>query len=612
MKIRNQSLVAISAVMLATTAGTTLAEDATITFAVPSAWEAGYSGTILIENDGKTSINGWELRFQFGPEISSLWNGDWSTDGTLTTISHLDWNMVIAPGTSVELGYSGIGTFTADVQACTLNGDPTTVVYGDGTGGSGGGDGDGGGGSGDGGGNPPSGDPCPADLDESGTVDGGDLGLMLAAWGESGVGDLDQSGTVDGADLGLMLAAWGACPVGIDGRVVAYYIEWGTYGRDYQPADIPYEKITHLNYAFADIGVDGRVTLFDEFAAIDKSFPGDTWDQPYRGLINQINNVHKPQHPHLKTMISVGGWTLSGRFSDVALTTESRSIFAESCVQFIRDYNFDGVDIDWEYPVEGGLASNVYRPEDGVNYTHLLQELRDQLDVAGDEDGVYYELSIAAPAGFDKVRHLECDRLGEILDFINVMTYDMRGAWDLSKTGHHAPLYMNPAEPGDPEIAEKYTVDFALHLFLDQGVDPSKLVMGVPFYGRAWGGVADSGNGNLFASASSIPDGTWDDWSSGSTGVNDFDAGSTGRDGILQLLESGSYTRYWDDVAKAPYLYSPTAFGGHFVSYEDEESMAHKLAYLQNLGLGGVMYWEITADRQESLVDLIAASVMAE
>ena len=311
-------------------------------------------------------------------------------------------------------------------------------------------------------------------------------------------------------------------------------IEWGTYGRDYQPADIPYDKITHLNYAFADIDIDGRIALFDEFAAIDKSFPGDTWDQPYRGLINQINNVHKPQHPHLKTLISVGGWTLSGRFSDVALTAESRSIFAASCVQFIRDYNFDGVDIDWEYPVEGGLASNVYRPEDGVNYTHLLQELRDQLDVAGDEDGVYYELSIAAPAGFDKVRHLECDRLGEILDFINVMTYDLRGAWDFSKTGHHSPLFANPAEPGDPEIVREVHRRLRAPSVPRRRGRPGEVGDGGSRSMAEPGvGVVDSENGGLFAAASSVPAGTWDDWSSGATGVNDFDAGATGRDGIV-------------------------------------------------------------------------------
>ncbi|MBQ72815.1 MAG: hypothetical protein CMJ67_07900, partial [Planctomycetaceae bacterium] len=453
---------------------------------------------------------------------------------------------------------------------------------------------------------------CPADLDGSGTVDGADLGFMLGAWGtDDAAADLDGSGIVDGGDLGLMLGAWGACPQASEGRVVAYYIEWGTYGRDYQPEDIPWESITHLNYAFANIGDDGRVTLFDTYAAIEKNFPGDTWDQPIRGLINQINFVHKPQHPHVRTLISVGGWTLSGLFSDVALTENSREIFAESCIDFIRTYGFDGVDIDWEYPVEGGLSSNTYRPEDGVNYTLLLQELRTQLDAAGEADGKYYELSIAAPAGYDKVRHLECAELGEVLDFINIMTYDLRGAWDLSRTGHHAPLYANPSEPSSPDIRDKYTVDWVLQEYLQQGVPASKIVMGVPMYGRAWGGVNSAVDGGLFAPGGSIPPGTWDDWSSGATGIDDFDASGTANQGIVQLLAGGDYQRYWDDVAKAPYLYSPTQHGGHFISYEDAESLSLKLDYLDLHGFGGVMYWEVTGDRGQELIDLIADRVMA-
>jgi len=638
-------LVRIPALAFALGTAGASASDVTVTFEVPSAWDGGHTGAILIRNTGTSAIDGWRLRYENGPEMSSLWNAVWNVEGVVTTLDHLDWNATIAPGSEIELGYSGVGAFIGDITGATLNGAPVTLVYGDGTGGGdggggddggggggggdGGGDGGGGGGGDDGGGDgggggddgggddgrggdPPSFDPCPADLDGSGSVNGGDLGILLSAWGGPGEADLDGSGVVDGGDLGFFLASWGECPEVIDGRVVAYYIEWGTYGRNFQPADIPYEKITHLNYAFADIAPDGRIALFDEYAAIDKSFPGDTWDQPYRGLINQINNVHKPEHPHLKTMISVGGWTLSGRFSDVALTEASRSIFAESCVEFMRYYNFDGVDIDWEYPVEGGLASNVYRPEDGVNYTLLLQELRDRLDVAGAEDGVHYELSIAAPAGFDKYRHLELDRLGEILDFVNVMTYDLRGAWDLTNTGHHSPLYSNPDDPGDPEIAEKYTVDHVIQGYLAGGVDPAKLVMGLPIYGRAWGGVAEGGTGGLFQPASSVPAGTWDDGTSGATGVSDFDAAGTGRDGILQLLQSGEYTRYWDDVSKVPYLHSPSRFGGHFISYDDQESIQYKLDYLRDLGLGGVMYWEITGDRGQGLVDLIAETVMAK
>ncbi len=385
-------------------------------------------------------------------------------------------------------------------------------------------------------------------------MNGGDLGILLSAWGGPGAADLDGSGVVDGGDLGFFLASWGECPEVIDGRVVAYYIEWGTYGRNFQPADIPYEKITHLNYAFADIAPDGRIALFDEYAAIDKSFPGDTWDQPYRGLINQINNVHKPEHPHLKTMISVGGLDafrpIQRRRADGGVAVDrSRRAASSSCGTTTSMASTSTGSI----PVEGGLASNVYRPEDGVNYTLLLQELRDRLDVAGAEDGVHYELSIAAPAGFDKYRHLELDRLGEILDFVNVMTYDLRGAWDLTSTGHHSPLFSNPDDPGDPEIAEKYTVDHVIQGYLAGGVDPAKLVMGLPIYGRAWGGVAEGGTGGLFQPAASVPAGTWDDGTSGATGVSDFDAAGTGRDGILQLLQSGEYTRYWDDVSKVPY-----------------------------------------------------------
>ena len=617
-----------------------VAAEVTVTFDVSETWDSGFSGSISIDNEGPVAINGWELVYENGPVIGELWNGVWSQAGDLTTISDLGWNGSIPVGSSIQLGYNGVGAFIDDIIGATLNGESVTIAYGSGAGGGGGDDGGGDDGGGDdgggddgggddgggddgkdgggdgeddgGGGDGPTPSLCPGDLDGSGTVDGGDLGSMLGAWGTSDpAADLDGSGTVDGGDLGLMLGAWGACPRPSDRRVVAYYIEWGTYGRDYQPEDIPWDSITHLNYAFADIGDDGRIALYDTYAAVEKNFPGDTWDQPIRGLINQINFVHKPQHPHVRTLISVGGWTLSGGFSDIALTEQSRAIFAESCIDFIRTYGFDGVDIDWEYPVEGGLASNTYRPEDGVNYTLLLRELRNQLDAAGEVDGTYYELSIAAPAGYDKVRHLECAELGEILDFINIMTYDLRGAWDLSRTGHHAPLYANPAEPSSPDIRDKYTVDWVLQEYLQQGVPAAKIVMGVPMYGRAWGGVSSPVDGGLFAPGGSIPPGTWDDWSSGATGIDDFDASGTTNQGIMQLLSGGDYQRYWDDVAKAPYLYSPTRHGGHFISYEDSESLSLKLDYLDLHGLGGVMYWEVTGDRGRELIDLIAQRVMA-
>ena len=186
---------------------------------------------------------------------------------------------------------------------------------------------------------------------------------------------------------------------------MAYFVEWGIYQRDYHVYDIPAKNVNVLNYAFADISTGGEVVLFDSYAAVEKAYPGDTWDQPLRGNFNQLKKL-KAQNPHLITMISVGGWTLSSRFSDAALTAASRSKFAASAVAFIRKYGFDGVDIDWEYPGGGGLETNVSRPEDKQNFTAFLSELRRQLDAAGQQDGRRYYLSIAAPAGPDKIASL--------------------------------------------------------------------------------------------------------------------------------------------------------------------------------------------------------------
>ncbi|MBT5583578.1 MAG: glycoside hydrolase family 18 protein, partial [Phycisphaerae bacterium] len=303
-------------------------------------------------------------------------------------------------------------------------------------------------------------------------------------------------------------------------------------------------------------------------------------------------------------LISVGGWTWSGKFSDVALTESSRILFAESCVEFIRTYNFDGVDIDWEYPVCCGLNGNTYRPEDRGNYTLLLEELRVQLDAASEADGREYLLTIASAGGVDKLLNYDLAGIAEQCDWVNTMSYDFMGAWDLSIAGHHSALYANSDNPStNDDVRLHYNGAGSVQPWLDAGVEPDKLVMGVPFYGRAWGGVGNTNNG-LFQSGSSVPPGTWDDWSSGVTGVNDFFE-------IEEMLASGLYTRHWDDQAKVPWLYSVSQHGGHFVSYDDAESMQYKIDYVQDLNLGGVMFWEITGDRNETLLNVIYEGLIA-
>ena len=562
-----------------------------------SSWDGAYTATVFIENPAdQPLIDGWALEWISGPDVASVWSGVLSIDGSTTTVSNASWNGVIDPGGSTEFGMTINGTWPPDFPALTFNDNPIMMGGLVGDGGNSGNNGE------------DENNTCPQDINDDDVVDVSDLLLLIHAWGDCAnpeicAADINGDETVAIDDLTALLAAFGDCPGSSTGptgdqRIIAYYIEWGIYGRDFQPSDIPVDKITHLNYAFANIDSDGRIAIGDPYAAIDKAYPGDTWDQPYRGTYNQINNVLKSQYPHLKTLISVGGWTWSGRFSDVALTEVSRTTFAESCVEFIRTYNFDGVDIDWEYPVCCGLGSNTYRPEDRENYTLLMEELRDQLDTASEEDGRTYLLTIAAAGGIDKLENYDLAGIADQCDWINTMSYDFMGAWDLSIAGHHAGLEANPDNPSANEnVRLHYNASGSVQPWLNAGVSPDKVVMGVPFYGRAWGGVPST-NGGLFQSASSVPPGTWDDWSSGATGINDYFE-------IEAMLQSGNYTRYWDDQAKVPWLYSPTEHGGHFISYDDEESLQHKVDFVQQYELGGVMIWEITADRNGGLLDVL-------
>ena len=601
----------------------TLAAVDSISITSTSSWSNGFNGEIQFTNDGPETIEGWSLLIENGPQINSAWNCLWTPDGLVDQFDDDGWNGSVGPGGIVTIGFGADGSLQETISSATLNGQPVEVLYegllpddpadedeedqqendddpqddedsnedqddeqdsADGSG------------------------TCIGDVDGNGAVDVDDMLGVLNSWGpcDSCAADFDASGTVDVNDMLAILAAWGTCPdegpEGTDKKIVAYYIEWGVYGRDYQPADMPLDQITHVNYAFANISDDGLIAIGDPYAAIDKAYPGDTWDQPYRGTYNQLNNVLRAQYPHIKTLISVGGWTWSGRFSDVALTAESRDRFSESCVDFIREYNFDGVDIDWEYPVCCGLSSNTYRPEDRQNYTLLMESLRNHLDQAAVEDGREYLLTIASAGGVDKLVNYELAQIASHLDWVNTMSYDFMGAWDLSLTGHHSALYANPVNPSPSDkVREDYNADGSVQPWLDAGVPPSKIVMGVPFYGRAWGGVDPTGNG-LYQSASLVPPGTWDDWSSGATGINDYTQ-------IKTLLGTGQYTRYWDDVAKVPWAWSPTAHGGHFISYDDPESMQLKMDYINEKGLGGAMFWEVTGDLENELLGVIHQAI---
>jgi chitinase len=363
-------------------------------------------------------------------------------------------------------------------------------------------------------------------------------------------------------------------------KIVAYYPSWATYARNYQVADIPGQKMTHINFAFANIA-DGKCVVGDTYADTDKAFAGDSWDTgAKRGNFNQLTKL-KAANPHLKTMISIGGWTWSKNFSAAAATDSSRKAFVSSCVDFMQTYGFDGIDIDWEYPVSGGLYAGT--AADTANYNALLAEFKTALAGVTAKDGKTHELSIAAPAGPTTTINLDAATIGKTIDFMNLMSYDYHGGWD-STTGHNAPMIV-----GTGDTATGFSITDAVNSYLSRGFPASKLVLGLPFYGRGWSGVSNATNGGLFQSGTTASVGTWE------KGVFDYTD--------IKNNYLGSMTRYWDAQAQVPYLYDPSR--QLFISYDDPQSLTVKTDFIKSKGLGGAMIWELSGDRSGELLDTV-------
>ncbi|HEV7387059.1 MAG TPA: glycoside hydrolase family 18 protein [Gemmatimonadaceae bacterium] len=358
-------------------------------------------------------------------------------------------------------------------------------------------------------------------------------------------------------------------------RVVGYLASWGVRSKGTAIAKLPARHLTHIFYAFADIGKDGAVTLSNACVDIGACGKGAPWPGVAGGNFGELKKL-KARFPHLRVAISIGGWAGSARFSDAALTDALRKRFAGSAIDvFIRRWPgiFDGIDIDWEFPVQGGLKGNVERPEDKQNFTLLLDELRRQLDAQGSKDNRHYELTIAASARPSEIANLEVNRIIPLLDFINVMTYDYHTGGSIAH--FNAPLYPAAHDP-TPEL----TVDASMRAFEAGGVPRDKLLVGVPFFAKAYGGVANVNGG--FLQPSTAPPKDWRD-----------SDGDWRRLSVTRLTDR-RYTRHWESSAKVPWLYN--AGSGTWISYDDPESVRAKLDYVRAQGLGGVVIWELGGD----------------
>lgn len=363
---------------------------------------------------------------------------------------------------------------------------------------------------------------------------------------------------------GVWASGLGAAEPASDGPAIIAYVF--PKDRVIDPAEIAADEMTHVNYAFANVEGGKVVEGFKRDAENFKVLAG----------------VRKA-HPHLKVLVSVGGWTWSGPFSDASLTAESRKRFVDSAIDFVLRHDLDGVDIDWEYPGLPGNG-NTHRPEDKQNFTALMADLRAALDKTGAAaGGRRYLLTFAAGALSDFLEHTEMEKVQASVDFVNLMTYDFREAGDSAEAGHHANLFPSPGDP------QRLSADRSVREFLAAGVPAAKLVLGVPFYGRAWGDV-NAQNSGLYQ-----------------PGKATRERIDTHYPNLASLAGQKGYVRQWDSEAQAPFLWN--AAERIFVSYEDPESLRAKSRYILERHLGGAMFWEYYADSTGALLGTLSTEL---
>ena len=298
-----------------------------------------------------------------------------------------------------------------------------------------------------------------------------------------------------------------------DSKVVVAYV---TSGSEVMPDP---QYMTHINYAFGHV---------------NESFNGVKIDNEER--LRQIVDLRK-QKPELKVLLSIGGWG-SGRFSEMAANDEYRRAFAADCDRVVKEFALDGIDIDWEYPTSS-MANISSSPDDTENFTLLMQDIRAAI---GNEK----ELTLATVAS---ARYIDFKAILPSVDFVNIMAYDMASA-----PKHHSALYPS-GHSGD------ITSDGAVTAHLKAGVPPSKLVMGMPFYGRGGDGYPSFQDYNK---------------------VGNTDT---------------QYTEKWDEVAQVPYLADKNdtlVFG-----FENPRSLAIKCQYILDKDLLGGMYWDYSGDNEQ-------------
>jgi chitinase len=356
--------------------------------------------------------------------------------------------------------------------------------------------------------------------------------------------------------------------------VLGYFAQWGVYARQYFVKNIATSgsasKLTHINYAFGNVS-NGQCVIGDAYADYDMAYTtansvdgvADTWDVgALRGSFNQLRKL-KAQNPNLRVLWSFGGWTWSGGFGQAAANPTA---FANSCYNLVEDPRwadvFDGIDIDWEYPNSCGLSCDASGAQ---SYVNLMSALRSRF-------GSSYLVTAAIPAGEANINAANYAGAAQYVNWYNVMTYDFFGAFDADgPTAPHSPLTAWAGMPSTGGMDHFYT-DFAIQLLKSKGIPANKLLIGIGFYGRGWTGVGSTNNG-INQPATGAATGTYE------AGIEDYKV-------LVNTCPSSG------TVAGTSY----SRCGSNWWSYDTPGTIASKMTYKKNQGLGGAFFWELSGD----------------
>ncbi|XP_013421191.1 chitotriosidase-1, partial [Lingula anatina] len=347
-------------------------------------------------------------------------------------------------------------------------------------------------------------------------------------------------------------------------KLVVYFTNWAHLRKDearFVPGDIDPSLCTHIIYSFAKVNKNESGFILE----------GTQWSD--MEMFSELVSI-KDKYPNLKLLLAVGGWNHgTAMFNEMASSAATRAQFIKSTIKYLRDIKFDGFDYDWEYP---GNSDRGSPPETKRHFAELIQDTRSAFEEEAKTSGKPRLLLTAAVAagvyavdsGYDVLT------IAKSVDFINLMAYDFHGSWE-DTTGHHSALYHRQDEPPAHKTANQ---DAAVNYWIQQGMPPDKIVLGVAFYGRTF----TLRNPEVHGLGAPIR-------GPGTPGPYTLEPSMLA---YFEICELQSAQRNWSCQHKVPY----SICGNQWIGYDDTESLRMKGEYARSKGLGGVMVWSIDMD----------------